>query len=224
MTAPISQTAFRGPGDNLIGGVLAHLRLADRLPLRVSCRCRAHWDDPALDQLRFEREVDLGTFGDLAAAMIPVARKSVASGLIAAGRDPALRLAPQFVTILDAEHCLVLAGEVQAWAADHWCAPVDSDAEARRVVNRRLRASAKARAATDAGDPASAAALLNSRPSAGRPSGRPVLARPCGRRSRSRPGRLIFPPFRKPTPGNCPGSTDEGTAYAPSDRHDRLSP
>ena len=113
MTAPISQTAFRGPGDNLIGGVLAHLRLADRLPLRVSCRCRAHWDDPALDQLCFEREVDLGTCGDLAAAMI-VASKAVGSGLIAAGCDAALRLVPQFVTILDAEHCLVLAGEVQA--------------------------------------------------------------------------------------------------------------
>ena len=61
MTAPISQTAFRGPGDNLIGGVLARLHLADRLPLRASCRCRAHWDDPALDQLCINREVDLGT-------------------------------------------------------------------------------------------------------------------------------------------------------------------
>ncbi len=110
MTAPIPQTAFRGPGDNLIGGVLAHLRLADRLPLRISCHCRARWDDPALDQLHFEREVDLGTFGDLAAAMI-VARTAVTSGLIAAGNDPALRLAPQFITILDAEQRLVLVGE-----------------------------------------------------------------------------------------------------------------
>ena len=90
MTAPIPQTAFRGPGNNLIGGVLAHLRLADRLPIRISCRSRAHWDDPALDQLCFEREVDLGTFSDLAAAMI-VARTAVTSGLIAAGRDPCLR-------------------------------------------------------------------------------------------------------------------------------------
>ena len=79
MTAPISQTAFRGPGDNLVGGVLAHLRLADRLPLRVSCRCLAHWDDPALDQVYFDPEVDLGTCGDLAAATT-LARKAVASG------------------------------------------------------------------------------------------------------------------------------------------------
>ena len=158
MTAPISQTAFRGPGGNLIGGVLAHLRLADRLPLRVSCRCRAHWDDPALKQLCVERGVDLGTCGDLAAAMI-VACKAVASGHLDAGSDPALRLVPQFVTILDAEQGLVLAGEVQAGGV-HWCAPVDSDAEARRVVNEACGLRAEARAATDAGDSASAAALL----------------------------------------------------------------
>lgn len=158
MTAPIPQTAFRGPGNNLIGGVLAHLRLADRLPLRISCRCRAHWDDPALDQLCFERKVDLGIFGDLAAAMI-VARTAVTSGLIAASRDPALRLAPQFITILDAEHCLVLAGDVQAGLI-RWCAPVDSDAEARRVVREACGLRAEARAATDVGDPTSAVTLL----------------------------------------------------------------
>lgn len=174
MTAPIPQTAFRGPGDNLIGGVLAHLRLADRLPLRISCRCRAHWDDPALDQLCFERDVDLGIFGDLAAAMI-VARTAVTSGLIAASRDPALRLAPQFITILDAEHCLVLAGDVQAGLI-RWYAPVDSDAEARRVVREACGLRAAARGATDVGDPASAAALLT--------------------RARSLEGRLVEPFWR----------------------------
>lgn len=158
MTAPISQTAFRGPGDNLIGGVLAHLRLADRLPLRVSCRCLAHWDDPALDQLCINREVDLGPCGDLAAALT-LARKAIVSGHVEAGRDAALRLMPQFVTILDAEHCLVLAGEVHAGSI-RWCAPVDSDVEARRVVTEACGFRAKARAATDADDPASAAALL----------------------------------------------------------------
>ena len=158
MTAPISQTAFRGPGDNLIGGVLAHLRLADRLPLRISCRCRAHWDDPALYQLRFEREVDLGTCGDLAAAMT-AARTAVASGLIAAGRDLDLRLAPQFITILDAAHCLALASDVRAGLI-RWCAPVESDAEARRVVSEACGLRAEARVVTDVGDPASAAALL----------------------------------------------------------------
>lgn len=160
MTAPISQIAFRGPGGNLIGGVLARLRLADRLPLRISCRCLAHWDDPALDQLRFDREIDLDTCGDLAAAMT-LARKAVASGHVDAGRDAALRLVPQFVTILDAEHGLVLAGEVQAGQI-HWCAPVESDAEARRVVGEACGLRAKARAASDDGDPVSAAVLLTS--------------------------------------------------------------
>ena len=174
MTAPIPQTAFRGPGDNLIGGVLAHLRLADRLPLRVSSLCRAHWDDPAIDQLRFEREVDLGTCGDLAAAMTS-ARNAIASGLIAAGRDAALRLLPQFITILDADHCLVLAGDVQAGLI-LWCAPVDSDAEARRVVNEACGHRTKARAAMEFGDPKSAAALLT--------------------RARSLEGRLVDPFWR----------------------------
>lgn len=158
MTAPIPQAAFRGPGDNLVGGVLARLRLADRLPLRISCRCLAHWEDPTLDQLRFERDVDLGTCGDLAAAMT-LARKAVASGRVDAGRDAALCLVPQFVTILDAEHCLVLAGEVQAGQI-HWCVPVNGEAEARRVVVEACGLRAKVRAAMDADDSVSAAALL----------------------------------------------------------------
>lgn len=166
MTAPIPQTAFRGPGDNLIGGVLAHLRLADRLPLRINCHCRAHWDDPALDQLRFEREVDLGTCANLAASMT-ASRTAVASGLITAGRDAALRLVPQFITILDAEHCLVLAGDVQARQI-RWCAPVDSDAEARRVVTDACGLRAAARAATDIGDPTATALLTRARSLEGR--------------------------------------------------------
>lgn len=158
MNATISQTAFRGPRDTFVGGALAQLRLADRLPLRVSCQCRAHWDDPALDQLRFDREVDLGAFGDVAGAMASAAT-SVAPGLIAVVRDPNLRLVPQFVTILDADHSLVLAGEVQAGGI-RWCAPVASDAEARRVVNQACRLRADAQAAVGAGDPVAVEALL----------------------------------------------------------------
>jgi len=158
MTAPISQTAFRGPRDIFVGRALAQLRLATRLPLRVSCQCRAHWDDPALDQLRFEREVDLGTFGDLASAMARAAN-SVAPGLIAADRDPDLRLLPQFVTILDADHCLVLASEVQAGMIA-WFAPVASDAEARHVVSEACHLRSGARAAVDAGNSTAADALI----------------------------------------------------------------
>ncbi|GHC40242.1 hypothetical protein D2N39_20440 [Gemmobacter lutimaris] len=158
MTAPISQTAFRGPRDIFVGGALAQLRLATRLPLRVSCQCRAHWDAPALDQLRFERDVELGTFGDLASAMAKAAT-SVASGLIAADRDPDLRMVPQFVTVLDADHYLVLAGEVKADGIA-WYTPVASDAEARSVVSEACHLRSEARAAVGAGNPTGADALI----------------------------------------------------------------
>lgn len=157
MNFPLPQSAFRAPRDILVRDTLAHLRLADRLPLRVRCLCLAHWDDPALDQVQIEREVDLGTFGTLAAAMAQVV-SSVTPGQIAADRDPDLQLVPQFVTILDAEGCLVLAGAVQSGGV-RWCDPVRSDAEARHVVGQACRLRADARAAEDTGDSAVAQAL-----------------------------------------------------------------
>jgi hypothetical protein len=157
MTFPLPQSAFRAPRDILVRHTLAHLRLADRLPLRVSCFCLAHWDDPALDQLQIEREVELGAFASLASAMVDVV-SATTSGHIAADRDPDLRLAPQFVTILDAEGCLVLAGAVQSGGVG-WCDPVRSDAEARQVVVEACRLRAEARTAGDLGDAAEAEAL-----------------------------------------------------------------
>jgi hypothetical protein len=167
MTAPLSQASFRGPRDSFVGGAIAHLRLAVRLPLRVTCQCRAHWDDPALDQHCFEREVDLGMCADRATA-VAKAGTAVALGLLPAERDPDLRLVPQFITILDAEHRLVLAGDVQSGQI-RWCAPVDNDAEARRVVIGACRFRAEARAAMESGDPSAADVLLGrARASAGR--------------------------------------------------------
>lgn len=174
MNLPVSPVDFRAARDVQFAQIVADLRLAGRLPLRVSCRCLAHWDDPALEHLRFERDVDLGSCDDLAATMA-WARAAVASGLIAAGRDASLRLVPQFVTIFDAEHCLVLAGDVHAGQI-RWCAPVDSDAEARRVVSEACGHRTKARAAMEVGDPASAATLLT--------------------RARSLEGRLVDPFWR----------------------------
>jgi hypothetical protein len=157
MNAPTSQSAFRAPRDILVRAALAHLRIADRLPLRVNCFCLAHWDDPALDQMRIEREAELGTFGSLARAMMEVILATT-SGHIAADRDPALRLAPQFVTILDAEGCLVLACAVRSGGV-RWCDPVRSDAEARQVVGEACRLRAEARTAEVAGNAAGAEAL-----------------------------------------------------------------
>lgn len=174
MTVPLSQASFHGLRDTFVGGALDRLGLTDRLPLRVTCQCRAHWEDPVLDQHCFERQIDLGTCGDLATA-IAKAGTIVAPGFFLAERDPHLRLVPQIITILDAEHCLVLAGDVQAGLI-RWCAPVDSDAEARRVVTDACGLRAAARAATDVGDPSSAAALLT--------------------RARSLEGRLVDPFWR----------------------------
>lgn len=157
MNAPITQSAFRAPRDILVRDTLAQLRLAERLPLRVCCLCLAHWDDPALSQLQIEREVELGTFGSLAAAMAQVV-SSVTPGRISADRDPDLRLAPLFATILDAEGCLVLAGGVQSGGV-RWCNPVRSDAEVQRVVGEACRLRAEARTAEDAGKAEEAEAL-----------------------------------------------------------------
>jgi hypothetical protein len=157
MTFPLSQSAFRAPRDVLVRDTFAHLRLADRLPLRVGCLCLAHWDDPTLDQLQIEREADLGTFGSLAAGMAKVV-SAISSGHIPADRDPDLRLAPQYVTILDAEGCLVLAGVVQSGGV-RWCDPVRSDAEVRHLVVEACRLRAEARTARDLGEVAWAEAL-----------------------------------------------------------------
>ncbi len=157
MTFPLPRSAFRTPRDSLVRDTLAHLRLADRLPLRVCCLCPAHWDDPALDQVQIEREVGLGTFGTLAAAIAQVV-SAVSLGHIAADRDPDLRLVPQFVTILDAEGCLVLAGVAQSGRV-RWCDPVSSDAEARQVVGEACRFRDEARTVEDAGNAAGAEAL-----------------------------------------------------------------
>ena len=157
MTFPLPQSAFRAPRDILVRDTLAHLRLANRLPLRVQCLCLAHWEDPVLDQLQIEREVELGTFDSLVGAMAELV-PAIVSGHIAADRDPDLRLVPQFITILDAEGCLVLAGAVQSGGV-RWCDPVRSDAEARHLVGEACRLRAEARTAEVAGNAAGAEAL-----------------------------------------------------------------
>ena len=83
---------------------------------------------------------------------------TITPGHIIADRDPDLRLLPQFVTILDAEGCLVLAGCVQSRRV-RWCDPVRSDAEARQVVGEACRFRDEARTAEDGGNAAGADAL-----------------------------------------------------------------
>jgi len=157
MNLPVSPLGF-GPGrEALFGQALAHLQRAQRLPLRVCCAGIARYADPDLNSWGFEREVMLGTCGNLFEAMARAAAGAF-QGDIAASPDDALRFTPQFVTILDAEHRLVLAGEVRSDAIC-WCAPVASDAEARAVVIEASRLRAKAVAEADREDLSAAGAL-----------------------------------------------------------------
>ncbi|WP_290686714.1 MULTISPECIES: hypothetical protein [unclassified Haematobacter] len=79
-----------------------------------------------------------------------LASRSLGRGKITCGCDPALRLTPWLIAILDAEQRLVLAGEVSGDWID-WCRPVDSDAEARAVVIEASRMRAEAQHLADTG-------------------------------------------------------------------------
>jgi hypothetical protein len=159
MNLPVSPLGFRSGREVLFGQALAHLQLAQRLPLRVICAGVAHYVDPDLDLNRwgFEREIDLGTCAGLAEAMA-LATLQATCDEIAASRDDALRLAPQFVTVIDAECRLVLAGEVRGGLIC-WCAPVASDAEARVVVLEASRLRAEAAVEADRDDLSAASAF-----------------------------------------------------------------
>lgn len=159
MNLPVSPFDFRPGCEALFGQALAHLQRAQRLPLRVCCAGIAHYAyaDPDLSRWGFEREVNLGTCVNLFEAMA-LAAAGASHGDIAASRDDALRLTPQFVTILDAEHRLVLAGEVRSDAI-RWCAPVANNAEARAVVLEASRQRAEAAAEADRDDFSAAGAF-----------------------------------------------------------------
>ena len=149
MSLPVSSAGFRPAGQVLAYQALAHLRLALRLPLTISCTGKARYLDPELGQWAFERSVSLGTCDSLAAATMLVSSR-LACGDIACGDDPALGFTPQLIAVFDAEHGLVLAGEVSNRHVT-WCQPVTSDAEARAVVTLACRKRAEAQQLADLG-------------------------------------------------------------------------
>lgn len=149
MTLPLSACGFLPVGQILIEQTLAHLRLAQRYPLHVSCAGEARYADPDLDRWSFERDVDLGTCSSLSEA-IYVASRRIARDNITLSLDEALRFAPHLIAILDVEHGLVLAGEALSGRIV-WCAPVASDAEARAVVTKASRLRAEAQRHADLG-------------------------------------------------------------------------
>ena len=149
MTLPLPASGFLPVGQILIEQTLAHLRLAQRYPLHVSCAGEARYADPDLDRWSYERSVDLGTCASLTEAM-DFASRRIDCDDITLGLDEALRFAPHLIAILDAEHGLVLAGEARSGRIA-WCSPVASDAEARAVVTEACRLRAEAQRHLDLG-------------------------------------------------------------------------
>ena len=134
----------------LIDQVIAHLHLAQHLPLTVTCFAQASYADPDLHHWSFERSEVLGTCDSFSEAM-NLAISSVRQGGMACRSDPALRLTPWMVTILDVTHGLVRAGRV-CGGRIQWCAPVASDAEARTVVMKASQLRATAQGFASSGD------------------------------------------------------------------------
>lgn len=157
MTYSGTTERFRSVGPVRISQTLAQLRLAQRYPLTITCIGEARYLDPDLEQWAFERNVSLGTCETLADAMMLVSGH-VASGDIACGDDPALSFTPQLIAVLDAEHGLVLAGEVSNRLVT-WCQPVGNDAEARTVVTLASTQRSKALHLADLGRHAEANSL-----------------------------------------------------------------
>ncbi|WP_312531327.1 hypothetical protein [Paracoccus sp. (in: a-proteobacteria)] len=157
MTYTGSTEGFRSAGRVLISQALAQLQLAQRYPLTVSCSGEARYLDSELEQWALERSVSLGTYESLAAAMMLVTTR-LARGDITCGDDPALHFTPQLIAVVDAEHGLVLAGEVSNRHVT-WCQPVTSDAEARSVVTLACRQRAEVQRLADLGKHAEASLL-----------------------------------------------------------------
>lgn len=136
--------------------VLPRLRLAAKLPLRITCIGTASYPG-ADDADSFERNVVLGDRPSLEDA-VNLAALSVARGGIRAGSDETLRLQPRLVIIQDNDLSLVLAGEIRAGII-LWQQPVACDGEARRIVTEASRLCGLAFTATGRGEAVAARAL-----------------------------------------------------------------
>lgn len=157
MPFPVSSAGFRPAVLVLADQALAHLRLAQRFPLTISCTGEARYLDLELGQWAFERSVSLGTCDSLVDAMMLVATR-LGSGDLACGDDLALDFTPQLIAVVDADQGLVLAGEV-ANGGVTWLQPVASDAEARAMVTLACRQRTEAQHLADLGKHAEASLL-----------------------------------------------------------------
>ncbi len=145
--------SFRPIGHILAAEVLPRLRLAQKLPLRISCIGTASYDAD-MDACGFDRSIPLGECPSPEEAMTLAALR-VSRGDIHAGADEALRFRPRLAVIQDRELGLVLAGEIRAGII-LWQQPVASDAEARKIVLEASRLRGMAFATQGRSDHASA--------------------------------------------------------------------
>ena len=143
------QTAFTPIGNILTRDVLPRLRLAAKLPLRITCIGTASYVG-AEEADSFDRSVVLGDRPSLEDA-VSFAALSVTRGGIGAGPDETLCFQPRLAIIEDNNPGLVLAGEIRAGII-LWQQPVASDGEARRIVTEASRLRGLAFAASGRGD------------------------------------------------------------------------
>ena len=148
-----TQTSFTPIGRILAAQVLPRLRLAQKLPLRISCIGTASYGG-ADEPVQFDQTITLGERASPEEAMAFVSLRT-SRGDICAGADEMLRFQPRVITLQDRDHGLALGGIVRAGII-LWQQPVTSDGEARRVVTDASRLRGMAFVATGRGDDAQA--------------------------------------------------------------------
>lgn len=123
------------PFDQLI----AHLRLAAKYPLRITCFGVATFvdDDPEADAISFDHVLRLAECRSLDGA-IAEAERCIMQGDCKGADTDAWTYTPYVIAIHDSEGGLVAAGEVRMGAV-RWCQPVMSDGEARKIVTEASR-------------------------------------------------------------------------------------
>ncbi|OYR26535.1 hypothetical protein [Brucella pseudogrignonensis] len=144
-----TQTSFTPIGQILAAQVLPHLRLAQKLPLRISCNGTASYGG-ADEPVQFDQTIALGERASSEEAMA-FASLRVSRSDIRIGADEMLRFQPRVITLQDRDHGLVLGGIVRAGII-LWQQPVASDGEARRIVTEASRLRGMAFAAAGRGD------------------------------------------------------------------------
>ena len=122
--------------------------LADAGPFSLICVGETLVHDPDLGSWPVQTTFLLGRFRELDEAIGCAARRGRPGGLRV---EYMLGFTPNLLVLQDHQQRLCLAGQI-ASAGLIWCAPVASEAEARRVVQKACRLRGQAMAAQDRGE------------------------------------------------------------------------